>query len=717
MDSPLLQDIPFRATHFALTIRSPVARGKLLSIWCPKLERSYTLITAKDIPGKNQLAEFPVPILADGEVSYLGEPVALLVGPDRARLASYAEQCKVVVEEEPPVFSAPASLIPPGAAQAPGEIFAQRDYSRGDVEAAFAKAATVVSGTYETGIQEHSYGEPVGAMVEYIKGITGMSREDSDTVDSFFVIHTATQWPYHVSRSAAQVLDLPLSQIVTEPSALGIPMDGKIWYPSLISCQAALAAHLIRRNVRLILNREEDFRFSPKRNASVTRIESALGEKGEILGTRVDLTLDLGAREVFAREILDRTSLGVLGAAGRGAVSLHAQAIKTNIPPQGPFSGFGLAQGIFAMERHFSRIADTLALDPAEWRKDNRPIRDGLAEIVSLKESPVDQLLDTAAAMGDYSRKWASYELLRRRRRQDPVPARAEARRGIGIASGWQGNGFLYAGGDTGSYGVEIALNMDGSLEIRTSMMAGKEYNRIWSNIAKETLAVEEDKVRIICRNTALSPDSGPESLSRNITIVTALVDRCCQAIRKQRFRDPLPITVSTNYHPAKPPQTGFTAPPGMVLDAQGSFGSPGWGAAVVEVEIEPHSYNPVVRGVWLGIDGGKILSEARARRSLKLAGIQALGWASREYLEYQAGGIGLNRMSSYGIPNPGEIPPIHIDFHWSDGGEPRGIGELPFCCIPAAYIQAVSQALDHPFEKIPLKPQDIWEVQEEAEK
>jgi CO/xanthine dehydrogenase Mo-binding subunit len=252
-------------------------------------------------------------------------------------------------------------------------------------------------------------------------------------------------------------------------------------------------------------------------------------------------------------------------------------------------------------------------------------------------------------------------------------------------------------------------------------MMAGEEYNRIWSTIAKETLGVEEDKVRIVCRNTALSPDSGPESLSRNITIITALVDRCCQAIRKQRFRDPLPITVNKNYHPARSPQSagGFTAPPGMVLDAQGSFGRPGWGAAVVEIEIEPHSYTPVVRGVWLGIDGGKILSEARARRSLKIASIQALGWASREYLEYQAGGIGLTRMSSYGIPNPAEIPPIHLDFHWNDGVEARGIGELPFCCIPGAYVQAISQALDHPFEKIPLKAQDIWELmsRKEAEK
>jgi CO/xanthine dehydrogenase Mo-binding subunit len=489
-------------------------------------------------------------------------------------------------------------------------------------------------------------------------------------------------------------------------------VDGKIWYPSLVACHAALASCLTRRNVRLLLNREDDFRFSPKRNTSVAKIESALGEKGEILGTRIDLTLDLGAQGVFTQEILDQTSLGLLGFTGREALSLNARAIKTNIPPQGPLGGFGIAQGIFAMERHISHVADTLGIDPAEWRKDHRTGENGLGGCFPLKETPpVDQLMDTAASMSDYYRRWASYELLRQRRREDPPPKRAETLRGIGIASGWQGNGFLYAGDEKGSYGVEVTLNMDGSLEIRTSMMANEEFVRIWSTIALETLAVEADKIRFISRNTALSPDSGPASLSRNITILTSLVDHCCQTIRKQRFRDPLPLTVSRNYHPTKlGKDSDFTPPPGMTLDSA-SFSRPGWGAAVVEVEIEPHSYTPVIRGIWLAIDGGKILSEARARRSLKLASIQALGWASREYLDYQAGVIDRAQIVSYGIPNPGEIPPIHIDFLWNDTGDPKGIGELPFNCVPAAYAQAVSQAVDHPFEKIPLKPDDVWEV------
>jgi CO/xanthine dehydrogenase Mo-binding subunit len=65
-----------------------------------------------------------------------------------------------------------------------------------------------------------------------------------------------------------------------------------------------------------------------------------------------------------------------------------------------------------------------------------------------------------------------------------------------------------------------------------------------------------------------------------------------------------------------------------------------GWGAAVVEVEINPIEYTPQIRGAWLGIDGGKILSEKRARRSLRASSVQALGWASGEQLFYREGVI-----------------------------------------------------------------------------
>jgi CO/xanthine dehydrogenase Mo-binding subunit len=143
------------------------------------------------------------------------------------------------------------------------------------------------------------------------------------------------------------------------------------------------------------------------------------------------------------------------------------------------------------------------------------------------------------------------------------------------------------------------------------------------------------------------------------------------------------------------------------------AFNSLAWGVAVVEVEIDLVSFNPVVRGIWLAVDGGRILSRTRASHSLKIAAIQALNWASREQIIYQNGEIKPEIIREYDLPAPDEVPPVYIDFLQNDESPPKGIGELPYSCIPAAYVQAVSQAMDHPFEKIPLNAEDIWEVEE----
>jgi CO/xanthine dehydrogenase Mo-binding subunit len=94
------------------------------------------------------------------------------------------------------------------------------------------------------------------------------------------------------------------------------------------------------------------------------------------------------------------------------------------------------------------------------------------------------------------------------------------------------------------------------------------------------------------------------------------------------------------------------------------------------------------------------------------LSVIHALGWASREKIAYAEGQIPDRQFEHYNIPSPRDIPPIHIDFIWNDTAHPKGIGELPFNCVPAAFVQAVSQAADYPFRRVPLTARDIWDAE-----
>ena len=702
MDTPdFLEDFYPQNLLYALTIRSPIAKGYIKLIQVPKLPNNYTLITARDIPGKNRLDDADIPVLADGYLSYVGEPAALLLGPDRTKLDEFASECQIVFDEDKPVFNCNDGNEAPAAV---------RELQIGDTQGVFANAGKIIANSYSTGIQDHWYAEPVGAITMYRNGDEEKKDQKNKKTDKVLVVKTATQWPYHVKRSVAGVLGIDPSAVSVEPASLNIHMDGKLWYPSLVASQAAIGTYITQKPVRLILNREEDFLYTPKRCNTNIDIASTIDEKGDITAAEIDISVNLGAYAVNSQEILDQICLGSLGYYKIDKLKLNARAKKTNIPPQGAFSGFGLAQGFFAMERLVSQIADMINQDPAQWRKNHVDPRMILPSGLSSRNHVSgEELIDTAAKMSDYYRKWASYQLLRQSRKGKIID-RKENPRGIGIALGFQGSGLLYNGSDKGAYGVEVTLTKEGILEIKTSITSSDEdYERIWARVASETLSIDSALIRV---KNVQAPDCGPSCASRNITTITKMVEKCCQAIRKQRFHDPLPISVRRSVRPQNGALwDGRFLPQGEKnIDISG-FSKLGMAAAVVEVAIDMVECMPKIRGVWLGIDGGKIISRNRARRCITRSAAQALGWAFTENIEYIDGILPRYQYNNFALPSPAYIPPIHVEFISGSCPDPKGIGELPFTCIPAAFLQAVSQAMDYCFKSIPLKRREIWEM------
>ncbi|MDR1144008.1 MAG: molybdopterin-dependent oxidoreductase [Spirochaetaceae bacterium] len=687
MEKPLfVDDIIIKNCLSGILLRSPVVSGFLKEIKAPRLPYNVSLVAAADIPGKNYLAGpgAGVPVFPKEELAYYGQPVALILGPDPVKLRELAEQCEVLAESVPE----PAET---------GEPFLERNYRAGNAGEAFEKAWKVVEGSYTTGIEDPWPSDPAGAVAVPGPG-------------SSMAIHTATQWPGHVRDSVSGTLDIKPAFVTVEPARLEIHLEGKLITPSLLACQAALGSYCRKKPVKLILKRDEDFRYSPKSLRAEIRIRTALGKGGQILGTELTVRAHFGAFGIFTGEILDRIALGALGAYNHESLSLRAGAYSASIPPAGPAPGFGLAQGFFAAERHASRIADTLGEDPSEWRK-NFFLRRGksLPAGIAVRENPpVEELLDTAAALSDYRRKWAANELLRKNRRKNPPdrdnPVRNfnlnEPFRGIGITLAYQGSSFLYhPGAGRTEEGIELTLEKDGALVISTDFPWGDNQLHPWKTLAAKILGVEELRISRTGVSGKPLPEAGPACLSRSIAVITGLVEKACIAIRKQRFRNPLPITVRRYYHPGR----------ARVWEQypcdENVFSPLSWGSAVVEAEIDPVEYIPRIRGIWMALEGGTILAEDRARKSLANSAIQALSWAAKETTGYTGGRIAA---LPYPLPRMEKAPEAGIDFLWSEG-KSRGVGELPFYTVPAAYVQALSQALDYPFQAYPVSSGDIW--------
>ena len=303
----------------------------------------------------------------------------------------------------------------------------------------------------------------------------------------------------------------------------------------------------------------------------------------------------------------------------------------------------------------------------------------------------IDKLLLDVTQRSDFKRKYAAYNLSAKNQNYF-----SGTRRGIGLALSYQGNGFMSCFDDNERYTVTVKLGKDRSVIIYTSAVSENlKTKKIWKEIASSILEIENKDVKIENINTSLVPDSGPSLFSRNITIITQLIERCCNAIKKSRFRLPLPIEVKRSYK--LPHNTGW--------DRDGYKGKPfpvlSWGAVVVETETNPVTLESAVRKVWFAADCGSILDMELARADVEIQIYKSISESmiTLQDHNYKRKNIPLNP------PNLENHFPVVINFLKSKEKKAGGIGELPDSLIPAALNQALSMALNTKIRTLPSSP------------
>ena len=156
---------------YGATVRSHRPRGRIRAIhFDPGIPwNEFTIVTAKDIPGKNCIALLieDQPCLADEFVNHPEEPVVLLAHPDKYLLEEARRAVRIEIEPLPADLH--ASRTPSHAKQViwgEDNIFKSFHVEKGDVDAAWSAADFIVEGEYETGAQEQLYIEPQGMIAQ-----------------------------------------------------------------------------------------------------------------------------------------------------------------------------------------------------------------------------------------------------------------------------------------------------------------------------------------------------------------------------------------------------------------------------------------------------------------------------------------------------------------------------------------------------------------------
>ncbi|HSO30046.1 MAG TPA: xanthine dehydrogenase family protein molybdopterin-binding subunit, partial [Candidatus Sulfomarinibacteraceae bacterium] len=509
-------DLVFPGAWHGATIRSTEPRARLVAIELdPEADWSnVVVVTAADIPGENLVSAIkedqPVLVPVGGEIRHHAEPVALLAAADRETLRALRSRVRLVTEPLPPVFDPEQS----------DHIFAQYEIVAGDLDAGFAAADVVVEGEYRVGHQEQLYIEN-NAMIAVPAEGGGIT------------VHGSLQCPYYVHKALRKALGLSAEQARVVQAETGGGFGGKEEYPSIVAVHAALLALKCGRPVRMIYDRHEDLAATTKRHPAIVRHRTGVKADGTLVAQDIEIVIDGGAYCTLTPVVLSRGALHSGGPYRCPNVRIRARAARTNTPPNGAMRGFGAPQVEFAVETHMGRIAERLAMSPAELRRrnayepgDTTPTGQVLRDSVAVQE-----VLRLAVEAGDFERhRAATARAAAGRRGSGEVPAgrlRSGAARtasGVGIALGWHGAGFTGSGEVHIGSVASVELTAEGRIRVLIAATEmGQGTTTIFPMLVGAELGLSPDLIDMAPVDTAEVPDSGPTVASRTAMVVGGL--------------------------------------------------------------------------------------------------------------------------------------------------------------------------------------------------
>src|SRR5882724_11296698 len=378
------------------------------------------LITSKDGSPMN---EPPRPMLAQGKVRHVGDPVAVVVAETREQAEAAAELIEIDYRELPAVVASDEAIKPGGPLlfdTAPGNLCF--DWHLGDkaaVDAAFARAHHITRVDLVNNRLVSNPMEPRAAIGEH----------DSATGD--YTLYTTSQAP-HVHRLliAAFVLQLPEHKlrVVAPDVGGGFGTKGSLYNEQALVLW--LAAKL-GRPVKWTADRSEIFLTDNQARDHLTQAELALDKDGKFLAMRVVTLANLGAYLGSFAPAIPTWCYGTLLAGNYATPAIHVEVkgVFTNTAPVDAYRGAGRPEACYVVERLVDRAAREMKIAPAELRRRNFVANDAFPYTtpVALTYDSGDyfKTLEMAMTAADY----AGFE----RRRE--AAAKGGKLRGIGLAT------------------------------------------------------------------------------------------------------------------------------------------------------------------------------------------------------------------------------------------------------------------------------------------
>jgi xanthine dehydrogenase molybdenum-binding subunit len=359
---PFVADLKPDGMLYGAVTLSAHARAKVLRIDVSRakaLAGVVAVATAADVPGDRWVGQirhdWPVFVAEGEEVRCVGDVVAAIAA-ETPSIARRAAELVAVTYAVLPAVTDPAEALKPDAPQVnprhPNKLSETR-LGRGDVDAALAGSAHVVTGTWKTQRIEHLFLEPESALAVPLP-------------DGRLHLYSQGQGIFDDRKACAAVLGEPETNIFAELVPTGGAFGGK--EDMTVQAQTCLLARMTGRPVRLSLSRAESVRLHPKRHPMTMTYTVGCDADGRLTAAKIDILGDSGAYASVGDKVLERAAGHACGPYRVPALAITSVAAYTNNPPCGAMRGFGVNQTSFAMEGCLDLLAAKVGIDGWEMR-------------------------------------------------------------------------------------------------------------------------------------------------------------------------------------------------------------------------------------------------------------------------------------------------------------------------------------------------------------
>jgi aerobic carbon-monoxide dehydrogenase large subunit len=524
-----LDDLAFSEFLEAAVLRSSYAHARIRSIDVTEASALPGVIGVfvasdvsellKDMPPKvthpDMSHRVRLPIVLD-EACYVGEPLAVIVAESR-RVAEDAADLVVVDYEPLPVVASTGAALAPGAPtahlDATDNLCVHITQRAGDPDGAFASAPHVLRDTFviSRGGGHSIEGRAVAARFEEATGE--------------LTVWDATQAPHYARQQLAQVLSMTEDQVrVIAPGDIGGGFGPKAQFYGEELLIPLLAMRL-RRPIRWIEDRWENFVSAAGERTQTHRVEVAFDDEGHLLALKDVFEHDQGAY-CLGLQVPTITMSTLPGPYVIPNIHTELYSCYTNMAPTSSLRGAGRPQAVATMERMVDRVAEHLGLAPEEVRRRNLIPADAFPYKVGLlfrDGSPLTYDSGNYLGLLEGALRRIDLEAFR----AEQASARQQGRfLGVGIGMCVEGTGL-------GPYeGARVRLTNFGRILVTLAASPqGQGYETVYAQLAADALGVDFALVDVRHGDTSNIPFGQGTFGSRVTANAAPAVDEACRAL------------------------------------------------------------------------------------------------------------------------------------------------------------------------------------------